>query len=87
MILFYKKETGEIIGTVDGRVHQEKQLDTYISDGTEMGKYVIGWIQKGEEKVACNLDKFEILQKFEDITEESPLDYRINIENGELIRK
>lgn len=87
MILFYKKEDGQIIGAIDGRVHNEKQLGAYISDGGEMGKYVIGWILKGDEKIAYNMDKFEIMQKFEDVTEESPLNYKIDVETGELVKK
>lgn len=91
MILFYKKENGEIFGTIDGRVHSEQHLNSYINDGTvkdeEIGKYIIGWIENENGKIAYNLDKMDILQKFEDITPESPLDYKIDISTNNLIKK
>jgi len=92
MILFYQKKTGKIFATMDGRVHDEKQLNCFIVDDQidkeEIGKYIIGWIQKYNEKeketdkIGYNLDQFKILEKFEDITPESPLDYKII--NGKL---
>lgn len=90
MILFYNKETGKVFATIDGRVHDEKQLNCFIVDDNmkkeEIGKYIIGWIEKfnGEEteKIGYNLDQFKILERFEDITPESPLDYKII--NGKL---
>lgn len=86
MILFYKKETGDIFATIDGRVHDEKQLNCYIKDGKdEVGKYIIGWIEKDGQKIEYNMDKFELLQRFEDITPESPLDYKIIEDN--LVKK
>lgn len=90
MILFYKKDTGEIFATVDGRVHGEQHLQCSVNPGIleeNIGKYIIGWIEKGSDRVAYNMDKFELLQKFEDITPESPLDYKVNVETGELVKK
>lgn len=86
-ILFYNKQTGDIFATIDGRVHDEKQLSCYVDNGSETGKYIIGWIEKDGQKIESNLDKFEILQRFEDKTPESPLDYKIDIESGNLIKK
>ena len=86
MILFFDKKTGDIFATIDGRVHDEKQLKCYITDGKrEVGKYIIGWIENKNGKIEYNMDKFELLQKFEDITPESPLDYKIV--NNRLIKK
>jgi len=87
MILFYNKKTGNIFGTIDGRVHNEKQLNNYIVDKSieekEIGKFVIGWIQKGGKQIGQNLDQFKTLEKFESISPVSPLDYKI--ENGKLL--
>jgi len=78
MILFYLKKTGEIFATIDGRVHNEKALTCYINNGSgEVGKYIIGWIEKDNKKMEYNLDKFKILQRFEDNTPFSPLDCKI----------
>lgn len=91
MILFYNKENGDIFATIDGRVHTDQQLNCYVSDDNnsteKIGKYVIGWIERDEKRIECNMDKFDVLQRFEDITPESPLDYKIDIENNNLIKK
>ena len=121
MILFYKKDTGDIFATIEGRVHDEKQLECMISDGESkknIGKYIIGWeetneieeyeeeveqmielendlfkkekvIEKRErrKRIEHNMDKFELLQKFEDITPENPLDYKIDLKSNNLIKK
>jgi len=91
MILFYNKDNGEIFATIDGRVHDAKQLEAHISDGSlpvsKIGKYVIGWIEKNGQRIAYNLHQIEILERFEDITPESPLDYKIDIEKNDFIKK
>lgn len=92
MILFYNKNTGNIFGVIDGRVHGEQHLKTHMDSAgmgeDEVGKYIIGTIKKADGSTAgFNLDKFDILRRFEDITPESPLDYKIDIETGDLIHK
>ncbi len=87
MIFFYKKDTGEIFATMDGRVHDEKQLTNYVDNGIgkeNIGKYIIGWIENKKGKIESNMDKFELLQEFESISPVSPLDYKVNIETGNL---
>lgn len=88
MILFYNKQIGEIFGTIDGRVHNEKQLSCYVDNGIgeeNIGKYIIGWTEENGEKIEHNMDKFELLQEFESISPVSPLDYKI-IDNN-IIKK
>ena len=78
MILFFKKDTGEVFSTIGGRVHNEQQMKCGISDGTpkkNIGKFIIGWEEKNGEKIEHNMDNFESLLQFED--KESPLDYKI----------
>lgn len=46
MIIFYLKSTGDIIGTVNGRVHDENQIKNVMIkpsniDESEIGKYVV----------------------------------------------
>ena len=54
MIIFYKKQTGEIIGTIDGRIHPEEHLNMWIGDKNETDRIVVNWKpvkwynQKGE---------------------------------------
>lgn len=90
MILFYDKRNGDIFATIDGRVHGKKQLESYVNSGIgekNIGKYIIGWIDNGIDKIECNMDKFEILKKFEDNSPENPMDYKIDIEKVELVKK
>lgn len=42
MIIFYNKENGNIVGTIDGRVHTEEQLKMWIG-GEENDRIVITW--------------------------------------------
>lgn len=89
MILFYNKKDGKIFSAIDGRVHSEKQLKCYVDNGIgeeNIGKYIIGWIEGSDGTMGYNLDKFELLQKFEDISPESPLDYKVDAESGNLIK-
>ena len=91
MIIFYNNKTGKIFATIDGRVHREDQLNMYaipeVDNKEDIGKYIIGWIQKGPDKIEYNMDKFTLLQKFEDVSPESPLDYKVDIESVNLIKK
>jgi hypothetical protein len=90
MILFYNNQTGQIFATLSGRVHDEKQLNMHVDNGIgvgNIGKYIIGWIKDiNGQKIEYNMDKFDLLQRFEDTTPESPLDYKIDINTGELIK-
>lgn len=90
MILFYKKDNGDIFATIDGRVHGEQHLKCFVNPGIpeeNIGKFIIGWIESTNGKMAYNLEKFELLQEFESISTTSPLDYRIDVESGELRKK
>lgn len=54
MIIFYKKQTGEIVGTIDGRIHSEEHLNMWIGDKNETDRIIVNWKpvrwynQKGE---------------------------------------
>ncbi len=102
MILFYTKKditddagnvlrkTGDIFATIDGRVHGIEQLNSFVNDGMDeknIGKYIIGWVENGGARMAYNIDKFELMQEFESVSPVSPLDFRVDIESGELRRK
>lgn len=53
MIIFYHKKTGEIIGTVEGRVHFQEHMKVTVSrhnvDDKDIGRIVIGYEDTGEE--------------------------------------
>lgn len=44
MILFYDKNTGEIKGTINGRIHNERQLQMWVGENTQ--RIVCNWIYK-----------------------------------------
>lgn len=88
MIIFYDKKDGRIFSYMDGRVHDRAHLKCSVNAGIEeVGKYIIGWIEDEDGKIEYNMDKLKILQSFEDHTETSPLDYKIDVETGQLIKK
>jgi len=91
MILFYSKITGDIFATIGGRVHSDKQLEmsiktSHLSD-EQVGKYIIGWIEKDGQKIEYNTDKFSLLEEFESTSLINPMDYKINLETGNLEKK
>lgn len=71
MILFYEKQTGKIIGTIDGRIHNEDHLKMWIGDPTKIGRMIIEWAKDGatgdyrpdfpQEDIARELDAKPIL--------------------------
>lgn len=102
MILFYTKKdvtndagivlrrAGDVFATIDGRVHGIEQLNSFVNDGMDernIGKYIIGWIENGGERMAYNIDKFDLMQEFESVSPVSPLDFRVDIESGQLLKR
>ncbi len=43
MIIFYDKTNGNIIGTIDGRVHIEAQLNMWIGDKNKTDRLIVNW--------------------------------------------
>lgn len=44
MILFYNKKTGNIVGTIDGRIHNEGHLKMWVGTKEENERLIIDWI-------------------------------------------
>lgn len=55
MIIFYSKTTGEITGTIDGRIHNDDHLKMWVGTKVSNGRIVVNWIptkwynKEGEE--------------------------------------
>jgi hypothetical protein len=49
MIIFYNKNTGIILGTIEGRVHNDLHLKMWIGDKTEIHRLVVQWKPTGKE--------------------------------------
>jgi len=45
MIVFYSKKEGNIVGVVEGRIHNEAHSKIMIGDPKEVDKLVINWLQ------------------------------------------
>lgn len=43
MIIFYDKTTGNIIGNIDGRVHDQQHLTMWIGDKNTTDRIVVQW--------------------------------------------
>ena len=50
MIIFFEKDTGKIIGTIEGRIHSEDHLKMWIGDKTKTDRLVIDWKVVGKKK-------------------------------------
>lgn len=50
MIIFYNKQTGKIIGTIEGRLHGEEQLKMWVGERTENNRLIFEW-KKNEEGI------------------------------------
>lgn len=54
MIIFYNNKTGEFLGTIDGRVHDERQLNSTVTipniPAEDVSKYIVKYKQVYGEK-------------------------------------
>lgn len=50
MIIFYKKKTGKIVGTIDGRVHGQEHAKMWIGDKKEVDRIVVQWKSVGKKE-------------------------------------
>ena len=51
MIYFYDKETGKIVGTIDGRVHSKAHLKMWIGDRDKTERVIVPWKVEKKEKI------------------------------------
>jgi hypothetical protein len=66
MIIFYNKQTGRIIGTIEGRIHSDEQLKMWIGSREDNDRLVFDW-GKNDEGVykpkVNDKQQMEILEK------------------------
>lgn len=103
MIIYYNKETGNIVGTTDGRIHDENHLNMWIGSREENDRLVINWepvafydregkLIKAGSKKAFTAD-FSPMHPQKDLIvaidkgEENLLDYKVDLESKTLIKK
>lgn len=87
MIIFYQKEDGKIVGTIEGRIHYENQLNMWVGDKNITDRIVVQW-----EKIKGTIDDFEPITSQKDIfieLDKNPMGvykYKINLETKNLIK-
>jgi len=94
MIIFYNKKSGEIIGTIDGRVHDEGQLKVSITQpNIEVDKIVCQWkisrqyIKNGKKYTEFEPDNVQKDTFIEiDKNSSSVYQYKIDLETKKLIK-
>lgn len=93
MIIFYNKKTGDIVGTIDGRVHSEAHLKMWAGDKKETERLVVQW-KPVKERIKVKSEKiFEPDHKQKDLfsridrRQEKISNYRIDLKSKKLVRK
>jgi hypothetical protein len=89
MIIFYEKDTGKVIGTIEGRVHGDMHLNQWIGDRDKIDRIIINWVrneQGGYEPNISDQEQQNILINI-DKNPTSIYDYIIDSVSGKLIRK
>lgn len=95
MIIFYNKKTGEIEGTIDGRVHPESHLKMWVGNKEETDRIVVQWeiVEAETEEGGVGAGVYKPSHPQQSIFEE--LDrfpanihkYKVNPQTNELIQK
>jgi len=93
MIIFYNLKTGNIVGTIEGRIHHESHLKMFIGDKKENGKIVCQWkvSKRWENKKGEKFVEYEPNHSQKDIfinIDKKPAsiyNYKINLKTKELL--
>lgn len=61
MIIFYKKQTGEIVGIIEGRIHSEQHLKMWVGSKEENDRIVCNWevIKKYKDEKGRDISVYE----------------------------
>jgi len=94
MIIFYKKTTGEIVGTIDGRIHDETHLKMWVGNRDETERLICNWIvvkQYKDEKGNVIASDYEPENNKEimiliDQRKADLRDYKVNLETKNLVK-
>lgn len=71
MILFYEKETGKIIGVVEGRVHDSTHLNMWVGDKEHIGRIIV-----------IDINVQLLLESCKSVCDE----YRLDLTTNELVK-
>lgn len=103
MIIFYNKQTGNIVGTIDGRIHNEDHLKMWIGEAKETERIICNWkavkyfnkdgkkvTQGSTETPAADFEpEHSQKQLFIDLDKKPSLiyDYRVDLKTKRLVKK
>jgi hypothetical protein len=103
MIIFYNKVTGDIVGTIDGRIHDEGQLKMWIGSREDNARIVvqwkpIAWYDKDGNSVPQNSKRVftadfvpdnEQSELFEEFDKKKlrVLDYKVDLATSTIVKK
>ena len=79
MMIFYNKQTGDIAGTIFGRVHQEAEMRMWVGDENENGRIIVQWKPTGKET--------ETVKETEEFVSEGVDEYGDEIYRKKIVRK
>jgi len=80
MIIFYDKQAGKIVGTIDGRIHGDDHLKMWVGDKDKNGRIVCQWVKHGEDFIP-ELPIFSELEKTRDMSK-----FRVDTATGKVVR-
>ena len=95
MIIFYNLKNGNIVGTIEGRVHDKAHLKMFIGNKKENGKIVCQWkvSKRWENKKGEKFVEFKPNHPQKEIffeIDKKPIDiynYKIDLKTKNLIKK
>jgi len=83
MIIFYNKKTGEVVGSIDGRIHTEGQLNMWMGDPKETDRIVVQWIKGKDEQFYPDCTQPEIFREFDEGTS-AIYKFKVNIKTKKM---
>lgn len=87
MIIFFNKQTGDIVGCINGRIHDEQQLKMYVGDPQDTGRIICPWKQKEDSQDYEPDSEQKDLYTELDKKPETLYDYRVDTETNLLHKK
>lgn len=86
MLIFYDKQTGRIIGLIEGRFHEESNKLWMGGDTAE--RMIINWVKNKDGAYEPNIKKKSQKELFQQI-EKKPIiiyDYKVDVKSEELVK-
>jgi hypothetical protein len=86
MIVFYDNQTGEVVGTIEGRIHPEIHLEMFMGDRDRTSRIVCNWKPvEGTNDFEPEIQK-EVFTKL-DKDPSSVYNYKVDLKTQTLVNK